>query len=162
MLTSSHRYLSKHAEMGIKHTCSAYVWRLFGWDVCYFSPPSCSTKRKFSTWVFGMVVSCCDAIGNVSVTSLWSHPRTHPCILWRSKLRNTYCTLDVAKGRFNIFVIKRKIGSCQSFVGPFLKHASVLQRGIAIWLAVRLFLRLMNNHQARFLELLQNTYSGLS
>lgn len=52
--------------------------------------------------IIGMVVSCCDAIGNVLITSFWSPWRAHPCILWRSKLRNTYRTLDFAKDCFRI------------------------------------------------------------
>lgn len=62
------------------------------------------TPSKISTWlrIIGMVVSCCDAIGNVLLTSFWSHCRAHPRVLWRSKLRNTYCTLDFAKDCFRL------------------------------------------------------------
>lgn len=66
--------------------------------------PPCFTSSKISTllWIIGMVVSCCDATSNVLITSFWSHCQAHPCILWRSKLRNTYCTLNFAKYCFRI------------------------------------------------------------
>lgn len=55
-----------------------------------------SSRIQALLLIIGMVVSCC---GNVLITSFWSRCRAHPC---RSKLRNTYCTLDFAKDCFRI------------------------------------------------------------
>lgn len=65
-------------------------------------PRFTSSKSSTLLWIIGMVVSCCDATSIVLITSFWSHRQAHPCVLWRSKLRNTFCTLDFAKYCFRI------------------------------------------------------------
>lgn len=81
----------------VQHT----PWHLFELVTLLSSfPPQAKLLPRL--WTISMVVSCCDAIGKVT-TSFWSHRRTRPCILWRSKLRNTYCTR--AKDCFRISIV---------------------------------------------------------
>lgn len=89
--------------------------------------PPCFTSSKISTllWIIGMVVSCCDATSNVLITSFWSHCQAHPCILWRSKLRNTYCTLNFAKYCFRILSWNARLNVSIFFPGgPFYQLAT--------------------------------------
>lgn len=70
---------------------------------CAPPPPLFHRKKNLNIiMIICTVFSCCDAIGNILITSFWSHCRVHPFILWRRKLRNTYCTLHSTKACFRI------------------------------------------------------------
>lgn len=77
-------------------------------------------------------------IGNVLITSFWSHCRAHPCILWRSKLRNTYCTLDFAKDCFRISPWNARLNVSIFFWAILKRCPPVLPVGIAVCFAVKL------------------------
>lgn len=77
-------------------------------DVCqnmqeWTNPPSDFTTSKTSAWlwIIGIVTRCCDTIG-VVLFILVTFCRAHTYVLWRSKLRNTYCTLNFARDCFRI------------------------------------------------------------
>lgn len=140
--------------MGIKHPALSELC-LDLLDVCNRFHPAFMfhhrSQHGFSSLAWLLVVVM--PLLNLPITSFWSHCQTHPCILWRSKLRNSYCTL--CKRLLSSVVIKCKIGRVNILLGRFKNDAFILRKGIAVRFAIKFhskYLEVEKLFPSKFLE----------
>lgn len=126
--------------MGIKYTARSHSARptsvLGLLDVTAFFLFHHEQKSQLDYGSLAWLLAVVMRIGNVLITSFRSHRRAHPCILWRSKLRNTYCTL--CKGLLQNIAMKCKIECVNLLLGRFKAMPPVLPAGIAVCFAVKI------------------------